>query len=653
MKQTRTIESIRVAVLPPKVDGDDPDKTLGTLALGVTTWASFRLAEQFGMQVQMPAGRSNQNSPAEPHERPTPAQRFEQVFAPRPELTHCLAGRMQSRPEGGFHLQWRVVDTATEEEHSLPPVEFAGESGPEELAASLYAAVESITGCEAAEVALSGADWDLDDIATLELVLMGEGLMVWYMLGQGDAEAAIDLMLEALRRAPQSRDVECAIQSAAFGIDRDSPSALIMLVGKLREAVVISPESDCLKALLGVISWDLRGNLALEDLRVILPPLLDYIASQPAGKLARFVYPIMAELYERTNRRDIARQTRRDWALYFPADPDALFAVAEDLLSQGRFEGAEALLRRSLAADPDHIRSILGLTLILNDRGDREGEARLLRRAAELAPEKTYIRSQLAVALTKIGALDEADALLTRLVEEEPENPDHLLALARVRRLNGDLKAVDWCLERVSHLRCNPEQLDFMRRERLWQEAPRAAEILESFRGRPPAEDPAGRRAELADAEELEQAVAWVVNPLPSEVWAAIGMVRLRNGDPEGGLAALRRAVAVNPGHTGPRRLLTEALAERGDLDEAVVHARKLVGDPDELSEEDSGFRRLLILLNILFAMGRDAEAAELVGRVLHKFPYIESFEKLRDSMLKDGFMYVYNRKPAPSSPVP
>jgi tetratricopeptide (TPR) repeat protein len=192
-----------------------------------------------------------------------------------------------------------------------------------------------------------------------------------------------------------------------------------------------------------------------------------------------------------------------------------------------------------------------------------------------------------------------------------------------------------------------------MRRERLWQEAPRAAEILESFRGRPPAEDPAGRRAELADAEELEQAVAWVVNPLPSEVWAAIGMVRLRNGDPEGGLAALRRAVAVNPGHTGPRRLLTEALAERGDLDEAVVHARKLVGDPDELSEEDSGFRRLLILLNILFAMGRDAEAAELVGRVLHKFPYIESFEKLRDSMLKDGFMYVYNRKPAPSSPVP
>lgn len=86
-----------------------------------------------------------------------------------------------------------------------------------------------------------------------------------------------------------------------------------------------------------------------------------------------------------------------------------------------------------------------------------------------------------------------------------------------------------------------------------------------------------------------------------------LGVVAERRSDPALAEKEYRAALAIDPGLPEPRANLARLLADRGALDEARDHLRRLIevqaGDP-------AGW---IALCEVLWRMGRDAEASALV----------------------------------------
>jgi Flp pilus assembly protein TadD len=83
----------------------------------------------------------------------------------------------------------------------------------------------------------------------------------------------------------------------------------------------------------------------------------------------------------------------------------------------------------------------------------------------------------------------------------------------------------------------------------------------------------AARRGNLADAEQLlREAVAR--DGGDAEAWNGLGVVLIRQGDREPGLAALRTALRLDPAHGEAHRNLGAALDRLGRRDEAIPHYR-------------------------------------------------------------------------------
>src|SRR5688572_17496743 len=82
--------------------------------------------------------------------------------------------------------------------------------------------------------------------------------------------------------------------------------------------------------------------------------------------------------------------------------------------------------------------------------------------------------------------------------------------------------------------------------------------------------DPAGVPVALR---EYERAAA--LAPNDHLVWTEVGRARAALGDPEGGVAALRRAVALAPNYAQPRWHLGNALMRAGRMEEAFAELRR------------------------------------------------------------------------------
>ncbi|MDO5657798.1 MAG: tetratricopeptide repeat protein [Paracoccus sp. (in: a-proteobacteria)] len=116
------------------------------------------------------------------------------------------------------------------------------------------------------------------------------------------------------------------------------------------------------------------------------------------------------------------------------ADEDAIwfptYARAIALERSGRFDLAEADLRRALELRPDepHVLNYLGYSYV--DRNENLDEALdLIERAVELAPDDGYILDSLAWVYYRLGRYDEAVEPMERSVQAMPNDPlvnDHL-----------------------------------------------------------------------------------------------------------------------------------------------------------------------------------------------------------------------------------
>ena len=135
----------------------------------------------------------------------------------------------------------------------------------------------------------------------------------------------------------------------------------------------------------------------------------------------------------------------------------------------------------------------------------------------------------------------EAEAIITRLLQNYPAEPEGLLLLGRLRYQQQRCAEAEEILRR--HLAAQPQSLNGLLQLAL-------AQFCQQ------------RWSEAAFS--LKQAVALKPDSAPAHY--NLGYALLRTGDSEGGIAALREAVRCDPGDARSRLALADALRRRGDM---------------------------------------------------------------------------------------
>jgi predicted Zn-dependent protease len=228
-----------------------------------------------------------------------------------------------------------------------------------------------------------------------------------------------------------------------------------------------------------------------------------------------------------------------------PSSPFAHFTLASLAYRSGQFELADRSFARTLELDPDRpgMRHYYGR--LLREMGRAEDSEHQLRIAlAQLATDDAATRLNLAETLIALGKLDEAEALIAKVTEQEPR-------LAEARGAKGRL---------------------LLARGKPWEAVPllEAAAIgLEAE----PWIDLARVYLSVGDGTKARQAAAEALSRNQSHPWAigVLGHALILEGRRAEGIALLRRAVALHPRRPQAWSSLADAFDAAGDASSAAM----------------------------------------------------------------------------------
>lgn len=247
--------------------------------------------------------------------------------------------------------------------------------------------------------------------------------------------------------------------------------------------------------------------------------------------------------------------------------------------------------------------------------GDWKRAAKAFREATRMEPEVAAAHIALGQSLLELNRVDEAERSLERAKELDPENPEILMALARVwesrNQVDQALEVYDSLLARHNHskdaakrilslLEAGPEAERTPREAALLGRAylelgdVRAAAILEGAVAGDPSV--ANRRVfgialflRGDDAGAVEQLEAVRQDTLPDvEALYYLGAAHLRRGDLEEGRAVLREALALDSRNPNVQKLLglslSEDPAQAGEALRLLVNAHSSGAQMDDFS---------------------------------------------------------------------
>jgi len=228
----------------------------------------------------------------------------------------------------------------------------------------------------------------------------------------------------------------------------------------------------------------------------------------------------------------VVRQAQSDdpgatlaWTKALELQPEyvpAIFGIGAILLAKGDFDNAIDRFAQALRLQPDFADAHYNIGLALLGSGDRKKAIEAFERAVKLAPEDPTMLVQLADMYVVDEKLDAAIALTTHAAEVAPKD-----ATAFVVWGNALVKKADFpgaIAQYTKALQNDPNNLD----ARL---------------GLARAQQRAGR---LADAAKQLQVLSEVV-PDSAVVWAEWGTVLAKQGDLPGALEKLDKAIAIDP----------------------------------------------------------------------------------------------------------
>ena len=161
--------------------------------------------------------------------------------------------------------------------------------------------------------------------------------------------------------------------------------------------------------------------------------------------------------------------------------PDLAVPLARALHDGGRDAEAEALLRGVLEKAPVEERATFALAAILERRGDVDGAVALMRRLLAADPENASARHFIGYVWADRGVrLDEAKALLDQALALRPDEGAFLDSMGWLLLRRGDARgAVTWLERALAQSPGEPEILDHL--AEAYDRAGRKADALEAW----------------------------------------------------------------------------------------------------------------------------------------------------------------------------
>ncbi len=250
-----------------------------------------------------------------------------------------------------------------------------------------------------------------------------------------------------------------------------------------------------------------------------------------------------------------------------------------------RPDSAETNLRRALALEPNHVDATYQLALVRLMQDDATTAVPLLRAVAARDPRHLGARFNLARALRKLGATDEADAVaaehrrLSHLEDlghlDQPNGVDACLALAQMYAAGNDLESALPEIDRAVEA-APADPMPWIVKGRILGAAGRVDEAADAFESGlllgP--EDPRllneyawhlATRCDGADrrrkALKLAELAARVTKNRDANVLDTLAVVRAKNGDRAGALAAIDAALRIDPANAAFKKRRSEFVA--------------------------------------------------------------------------------------------
>jgi tetratricopeptide (TPR) repeat protein len=287
--------------------------------------------------------------------------------------------------------------------------------------------------------------------------------------------------------------------------------------------------------------------------------------------------------------------------------PEPIGLRAEALRLDGQFESAVAEYDRALAAEPDQPWLLGGRGAALAGLG-RLNEARQdLDRAVLLAPQSVSLLMAGGEVAFRLGDIAEVRDHALRAAAADSASAAAYELLARAELAAGSLDAALESARRARALN-NSMDVDLLRLnaqlERMAGATQTAAELLSELCGRPTSlpDDHLTLAALLVELGRTDDAIRvvemaarrWEHNPV---LLARLGELFLGNEQPQDAVRVLSRVTDLDPGSAKAHAKLATALAQLGDIDEALTEIGR-AAERDPVSPEPHRIRALLLARN-------------------------------------------------------
>ena len=226
---------------------------------------------------------------------------------------------------------------------------------------------------------------------------------------------------------------------------------------------------------------------------------------------------------------------------------------ARELVSIGSFDKAEAILRQTIAADPNNIdaRVLLGTTLAL--QGVRGEAIEQLAEAVQLNPSSATAHNEFGMVLSRFVEVKAARQEFERALELDPGLAEAHVNLSLLLARAGELAAAGDHLDRAIELQGNDPKAAYGHylRAKIW-----------------------GAQDQIDKAMvELQKAVH--LRPDYAEAWSDLGGMRRLALDNAGAIEALQRAVVLKPDDALAQYRLGQLCLQDGHVFKAVEHLKQ------------------------------------------------------------------------------
>ncbi len=459
----------------------------------------------------------------------------------------------------------------------------------------------------------------------------------WYQMGllngqMGEYGGAEQSFRRAIELDPQSAKAHCRLGQTLVADPQgkqDWPGA----VAEFQAAVRLDARYPEAESLLGL------GLMHLDQTEAAITTLQRAIQLDPAQAAPHLNMALVLE--QQSGRLNEAAEQYRAALAAKPDMPKTQVALAELLARLGQPEKSEQAFRSALRLDPDQADAYFGLARTLRSekrsgeaalylqeaarmeqrkpeaaqavelsneglqmasRGDPAGAIRVLRQAIALRPDYGVARYNLGLILADAGDLAAARGALIKAVSLLPARARLWFDLGRVLALMGDqegaVQAVSWAV------RLSPADQRF------------AAELSTLRSHAPPA---AAHADPVADGREGGEPRFGALSDTVDAHRAFAGELR-RQGDLEGAVGELLRALALDPGSSKARLDLAADYGSLSRWDRAAEEYRKVLL---VVGQEDAGVH--LALGNALLAGGHAPEAVDEFRFALKLKPHAEA----------------------------